>query len=163
MRALRRFFKSLTTFILVPTIILVAVILWSYSTGNKLQLPTLGNNESTSQQTATNFLLDATIQTEEVFISGDEESAGIRGYINITNADLAAMTHAQYYEFYQTVLKDSSYKWFSVICPDGTGLFIPDCADGAACFCKLDELGRQTEVHGYLLIQDDTCVYQEAE
>ena len=162
MKIINRFFKKLFTIILVPTIILVAVILWSYSTGNKLQLPTFGDNESISQ-TDTNFLLEASIQTEEVFISGDEESAGIRGYINITNADLAAMTQSQYYEFYQQVLKDSSYKWFSVICPDGTGLFIPDCADGAACFCRLDELGRQTEVHGYLLVQDNTCVYQEAE
>ena len=162
MKAINRFFKKLFTIILVPTIILVAVILWSYSTGNKLQLPSSGNNTITAPQTA-NFLLDAEIQTEEVFISGDEESAGIRGYINITNADLAAMTQSQYYEFYQQVLKDGSYKWFSVICPDGTGLFIPDCADGSACFCRLDNLGRQTEVHGYLIIQDDTCVYQESE
>ena len=162
MRALKKFFKSLTTFILIPTVILVAVILWSYSTGNKLRLPSFGNTETVTQP-FTNSLLEAEIQTEEVFISGDEESGGIRGYINITNEDLASMTQSQYYEFYEQVLKGSSYKWFSIICPDRTGLFIPDCSDGAACFCNLDELGRQTDVHGYLIIQDGTCVYQEAE
>ncbi len=162
MRALKKFFKTIITIILLPTIILVAVILWSYATGTHIKLPAFGS-EDVEMLTSGNFLLDAEVQTEEVFISGDEESAGIRGYINISNADIAAMTHAQYYEFYQNVLKDSSYKWFSVICPDGTGLFIPDCADGAACFCRMDELGRQTEVHGYLIIQDDSCVYQEAE
>ena len=67
------------------------------------------------------------------------------------------------FSFYETVLKDSDYLWFSVICPDGTGLFIPDCADGAACFCSLNDLGRQTEVYGYMLVRDGTCIYQEAE
>lgn len=162
MRALTKFFKTLITIILIPTIILIAVILWSYATGTKIKLPSLGSDNVTVQ-TSANFLLEADIQTEEIHIEGSDESKSIRGYINISNADLASMLPSEYYEFYDSVLKNSSYKWFSIVCPDGTGLYIPDCADGAASFCTLDELGRQTEVHGYLIVQGDTVVYQEAE
>ena len=145
-----------------PTVILIAIILWLYSTGKKIQLPAL-DSEETTIQTSDNFLLDAEIQTEEIYLTGDTDTTGVRGYINISNSDLASMLPSEYHEFYETVLKNSSYQWFSIICPDGTGLFIHDCADGAASFCTLDELGRQTEVHGYLLVQGDGVFYQEAQ
>lgn len=162
MRALKKFFKTLITIILLPTVILIAVILWSYSTGTKIKLPSFGSEE-TPIQTSGNFLLNAEIQTEEIYLTDDTNNIAVRGYINISNADLASMLPSEYYEFYETVLRDSTYRWFSIICPDGTGLFIPDCTDGAASFCTLDELGRQVDVHGYLLIQDGSCIYQEAE
>lgn len=162
MRTLKKFFKTLLTIILIPTIILIVVILWSYATGTNLKLPAFGSKE-TVVQTFGNFLLDADVQTEEIYIEGNSESTSVRGYINISNAELASMLPSEYYAFYENVLKDSTYQWFSIVCPDGTGLYIPDCANGAACFCKLDELGRMTEVHGYLIVQDGTVIYQEAE
>lgn len=161
MRVIKKFFKFILTIIILPTFILIGVILWSYATGNSLKLPILGSDRWAGQGSG-NFLLNAEIQTADVYLRDSGELSGERGYIEISKSDLATMTPSQYLEFYQNVLKDSSYQWFSVICPDGTGLFIPDCADGAACFCDLDALGRQTEVHGYLVIQDDSCIYQEA-
>lgn len=161
MRIIKKFFKFILTIIILPTLILIGVILWSYATGNSLKLPAFLSGES-SVTASDNFLLNAEIQTADVYLRDSGELSGERGYIEVSKADLASMTPSQYLEFYQNVLKDSSYQWFSVICPDGTGLFIPDCADGAACFCDLDGLGRQTEVHGYLVIQGETCIYQEA-
>lgn len=162
MRIIKKFFKILIAVILIPTFIIIGMILWSYITGNTLRLPALpfGNTANTASD---NFLLQASIQTEDVYGAGSGEALGQRGYIRISRAELAAMTPSQYLEFYEEVLQSSSYLWFSVICPDGTGLFIPDCKDGAACFCSLDELGRQTDIYGYLMIQDGGCIYQEAD
>lgn len=162
MRAIKKFFKFILALIILPTLILIGVILWSHSTGNNLKLPAFLSGDSAASQ-SDNFLLNAKIQTADVYRRDSDELLGERGYIEVSKADLAAMTPSQYLEFYQNTLKDSHYLWFSVICPDKTGLFIPDCADGAACFCDLDGLGRQTEVHGYMMIQGDTCIYQEAE
>lgn len=161
MKVLNKFFKTIIAIIMIPTIILIAIILWSYTTGNKIKLPSFGFNKET-EQTFYNFLTDAELHTEEIYLNGDPVNSGIRGYINISSQDLAAMTPSQYYDFYQEVLKDSTYIWFSIVCPDGTGLFIPDCADGAASFCTLDELGRPVNSYGYLIIQGDKCIYQEA-
>lgn len=162
MRIIKKFFKILIAAIIIPTLIIIGMILWSYITGNTLQLPVLpfGN---TSDSVSDNFLLQASIQTEEVYEAGAAEALGQRGYIRISRAELAAMTPSQYLEFYEEVLQNSSCLWFSVICPDGTGLFIPDCQDGAACFCSLDEMGRQTDIYGYLIIRDGSCIYQEAD
>lgn len=163
MRIIRKFFKILIAVILIPTFIIIGMILWSYITGNALRLPELPYGNVSDTKTDNNFLLQASIQTEEVYAAGSKEALGQRGYIRISRAELAAMTPSQYWEFYEKVLKGSSYLWFSVICPDGTGLFIPDCPDGAACFCSLDELGRQIDIYGYLMIQDGSCIYQEAD
>ena len=161
MRVIKKFFKTLVAIIIIPTLIIIGVILWSYMTGDTLKLSSLPFVNSADSED--NFLLNASIQTAEVYETGSETPLGVRGYIKVSRAELAAMTPSQYFSFYETVLKGSDYLWFSVICPDGTGLFIPDCADGAACFCSLNDLGRQTEVYGYMLVRDGTCIYQEAE
>ena len=161
MRVIKKFFKFILTIIILPTLLLIGVILWSYATGKSLKLPSFLSGDSTVQESE-NFLLNTEIQTADVYLREIGELLGERGYIEVAKDDLASMTPSQYLEFYQTALRDSHYQWFSVICPDGTGLFIPDCADGAACFCDLDGLGRQTSVHGYMIIQGDTCIYQEA-
>ncbi len=162
MNDIKRFFKKLSRLIIFFTIVLIGIILWSYITGTHLKFPAFTSSVS-ENSTQDNFLLDAVINTEELYISGSNEVQGLRGYINVSSSELSSMTPSQYYDFYETVLKNSSYQWFSIVCPDGTGLFIPDCADGAACFCTLDSLGRQTDIYGYLIIQNGTCVYQEAE
>ena len=161
MRVIKKFFKTLIAIIIIPTLIIIGVILWSYTTGESLRLPSLPFLKAVTSDD--NFLLNASIQTAEVYETGSETPLGVRGYIKVSRAELAAMTPSQYFSFYESVLKNSDYLWFSVICPDGTGLFIPDCADGAACFCSLNDLGRQTEVYGYMLVRDGTCIYQEAE
>jgi len=161
MRIIKKFFKLIITIIIVPTFIIIGIILWSHATGKNIQLPVFLQN-LTGESASNNFLLDARIQTADVYEKGSSVPVGIRGYIEVSNADLSAMTPSQYLEFYQTVLKGSEYKWFSVICPDNTGLFIPDCEDGAACFCSLNDLGRQAEIYGYLMIRDNTCIYEEA-
>ena len=165
MRAIRKFFKTLVMIIILPTILIIGMILWSYATGNTLRLPALsfGKSANSAASSDANFLLQAQIQTVEVYDANTKEWAGTRGYIQLSKKELAAMTPSQYLAFYETVLKNSDYLWFSVICPDGTGLFIPDCGDGTACYAALNDLGRQTEIYGYLLIQDGTCIYQEAE
>ena len=159
MRLLKRFFYILTALIIIPTFIFIGVIIWLYATGNKLRLPL------PEKSTVNDFLLDAPIRTEPVY-SGEnpennQEPAGIRGYIEISKSDLAAMTPSQYLSFYEQKLKDSDYLWFSFVCPDGSGLFIPDCADGSACFCSLRRNGRQESIYGYLIIKDGECIYQE--
>ena len=162
MKLIRKLFHILIALIMIPTLLFVGAILWSYSTGNSITLPSF----SGSRQEDTNFLLDAQIQSADVYTtqeSGEERTAvGIRGYIWLSKNDLSAMTPSQYLEFYQKSLKNSDYLWFSFICPDGTGLFIPNCSDGSACFCKLDEQGRQESIYGYLIVQGDRCFYQEA-
>lgn len=163
MKTIRKIFYILIAIILIPTFIFTGIILWSHTTGNFLKLPGIATVEKE------NFLLAAKIQTEEVYkaASPEEEAAttpeGVRGYITISKNELAAMTPSQYLEFYQNVLKGSDYLWFSVLCPDGTGLFIPDCADGSACFSSLDDLGRQIDIYGYMIVQGDSCIYQEAD
>lgn len=162
MRVIKKFFKLIIALIIIPTFIIIGIILWSHATGKSIQLPGFLQDQ-TSAPATDNFLLNSQIQTADVYEAGASTPLGVRGYIEISKADLASMTPSQYLSFYQNTLKGSEYLWFSVVCPDGTGLFIPDCDDGAACFCSLNDLGRQTEIYGYLIIQDNACVYQEVE
>ena len=161
MRAMKKAFHILTAIVVIPALLVIGVILWSYVTGNSLHL----SITSSEGQQQPNFLLNASVQTENVILPGDETRdpvTGVRGYIQVSAQNLKSMTPAQYMEFYNQVIKDSSYVWFTVVDSEGTGLFIPDCADGSACFCSLDELGRQQEIYGYMIVTGDTCVYKEA-
>lgn len=165
MKKIRKIFKLLVHFILIPAILIICVIVWSHITGNHLKLP----KEYVQTE---NFLLTTPVHTENVYLVSspeniDEETkkgALLRGYIRISKSDLNIMTSSQYLEFYNTVLKDSNYIWFSIICPDNTGLFIPNCQDGSACFCTLDSLGRQTtDIYGYMIVKNHQCYYEEVE
>lgn len=162
MRLIRKLFHLVIALIMIPTLLFVGAILWSYATGNSLTLPSF----SWEKQDDSTFLRDAPVETAEVYTSqesgGEAELAGTRGYIRISKKELSTMTPSQYLEFYQEKIKGGDYLWFSLVCPDGTGLFVPDCADGSACFCDLDNLGRQETIYGYLIVQGNRCFYQEA-
>lgn len=164
MKTFRKIFSVIIAIILIPTLLVIGAILWAYATGNTLKLPF-----GSPQQTSDNFLLNAEIHTVNVYADNSETDgeasapAGVRGYIQVSKMDLGNMTPSQYQEFYQNVLKDSDYLWFTVLCPDNTGLFIPDCQDGAACFCRLNSIGRQEQVYGYMILSGDTWIYKEAE
>lgn len=164
MKFIRKLFHILIALIMIPTLFFVGTILWSYATGNSITLPSFLNSSNSGQETA-DFLSDVQIQTADVYSaqeSGEDQApVGVRGYIQLSKSELSGMTPSQYLEFYKKNIKDSNYLWFSFICPDGTGLFIPNCADGSACFCKLNELGRQESIYGYLIVQGDRCFYQE--
>lgn len=162
MRAMKRIFHVLIAIIIIPALLVIGVILWSYVTGNSLKLSVTSPGDTKQQM---NFLLDARVQTENVILPGNETRdpmTGVRGYIQVSAQSLKSMTPSQYMEFYNQVLKNSSYVWFTVVDSEGNGLFIPDCADGSACFCSLDELGRQQEIYGYMIVTGDTCFYKEA-
>lgn len=153
MRPLKKLFRGIIAIILVPTFVLIGAILYSQVTGNRFLLPFNVSDASTFS--------NLSIQTEDVYDATGSEIIGERGFAFLSKEALSAMTPSEYYSFYETTLKDSTYLWFSLICEDGSGLFVPDCSDGSACFCSLDEMGRRETAFGYLYIEGDSCVYRE--
>lgn len=159
MKILRRIFYTLTAVILIPTLCLVGIILWSYTTGSTLRLPSFSFHTVRDEP---GFLEQAAVMTADVYDESGQNVIGRRAYITISKADLGRMTADQYLSFYQSVVRDSGYSWFSVLCGDGTGLFIPDCVNGSAQFGSLDEEGCIVSVYGYMTVTGDSCSYSEA-
>jgi len=155
MQTLKKIFKIVIAIILIPTFILIGIILWSNYTGSEVSVPWNGSTSS--------FLTNAAIHTEKIYDSTGETCLGRRGYIYISNDNLSSMTPSQYMGFYESKLKDSGYLWFSIICPDGTGLYVPDPKLGTACYCTMDSLGRVVQLRGYLLVEEGKCTYSAIE
>lgn len=155
MKFLSKIFNILVAIILIPTLILVGIILWSYKTDTKLQLPSFK-----TQNVKSNFLLEATVESIE--IPGQEGAEPLyRGYINVSKASLSIMSPSQYLAFAKKVVIGSDFQWFSVICEDGTGLYISDPSNGSASFGVLDSQGQILETYGNLTVTGNKCTYQE--
>jgi len=154
MRSLRKIFYRVVAIVVVPTILLVCFILWSHATGKTLAWPWAVESER-------DFLPNAKIYSAKVYDATGENYLGDRGYIKISAAELSSMTPTEYYNYYNNVLKSSNYLWFTFVCPDGTGLYIPNVADGGASYCTLDSMGRIVSPRGFIIVEGETCYYAE--
>lgn len=154
MHSARKLFYRVIAIIVVPTILLICFILYSHATGKNLSWPWAIKSD-------TNFLPDKKIYSVAVYDATGEVYLGDRGYIKVGTTELSTLTPTQYYDYYTNTLKNSSYLWFTFVCPDGTGLYIPDVSDGSACYCSLDTMGRVVSPRGFIMIEGETSYYAE--
>ena len=154
MRSVRKLFYRVVGIIIVPTILLVCFILYSHFSGKTLKWPWAVESEN-------DFLPNAKIYSAKVYDSTGEEYLGERGYIKVGPTELASLTPTQYYNYYNSVLKNTDYLWFTFVCPDGTGLYIPNVEDGGACYCTSDSMGRVVHPKGFIIVEGETCYYAE--
>lgn len=71
-----------------------------------------------------NPLTQAKVKTADVMNGFGTDKIGERAYIEISKEDLQNITQEDFKEFADTVVKDSGYNYFTVICNDGTGVFL---------------------------------------
>ncbi|GFI25244.1 hypothetical protein IMSAGC012_00351 [Lachnospiraceae bacterium] len=90
------------------------------------------------------------------------EKIGERAYIEIGKEDLQNVTQEDFKEFADTVVKDSGYNYFTVICDDGTGVFFGGSGIIIVSYGKLNDEGMLEETVGDILLQDNgEYIYEE--
>ena len=108
-----------------------------------------------------NPLLDCEIQTADVMNGSKTEVLGQRAYIEIEKDTLKSVTEKQFKEFADTVVDGSGYNWFSIICPDKTGLIFTGSNIAMATYGDLNDEGAVANLIGYaILSQDNTYKYE---
>lgn len=109
-----------------------------------------------------NPLTQAKVKTAEVMNGSGTEEIGERAYIEISKEDLQNVTQEDFKEFADTVVKDSGYNYFTVICDDGTGVFFGGSGIIIVSYGKLNDEGMLEETVGDILLQDNgEYIYEE--
>lgn len=118
---------------------------------SSLSRKTLSSTESTPSSNtddSSNPLLNAKISTAPVKSGDNSKTLGTYAYINIAKDVLKTVTLEQFTEFAQTVVDNSGYNWFSIICEDGTGICFSSCDIYYPSYGKLDTDGAITDGYG---------------
>lgn len=102
-----------------------------------------------------NPLTQAKVKTAEVMNGSGTEEIGERAYIEISKEDLQDVTQEDFKEFADTVVKDSGYNYFTVVCNDGTGVFFGGSGIIIVSYGKLNDEGMLEETVGDILLQDN--------
>lgn len=102
-----------------------------------------------------NLLMQASVKTAEVKNGFGTETIGERAYIKISKEDLKQTTQEDYKEFAETVVKDSGYNWFSIMCDDNTGVCFIGSMSYVAEYGKMNEEGGIDEVLGDILLREN--------
>ena len=109
-----------------------------------------------------NPLTQAKVKTADVMNGFGTDKIGERAYIEISKEDLQNVTQEDFKEFADTVVKDSGYNYFTVICNDGTGVFFGGSGIVIVSYGKLNDEGMLEETVGDILLQDNgEYIYEE--
>lgn len=114
---------------------------------------------SKSASDSSNPLLNAQVVTAPVKSGDNSKTLGTYAYISISKAILKAVTLEQFTEFAQTVVDNSGYNWFSIICEDGTGICFSGSDIYYPSYGKLDTDGAITDGYGDITWDFDTNSY----
>ncbi len=95
-----------------------------------------------------NVLMQAKVKKDKVMNGFGTEQIGERAYIEISKEDLRNVTQEDFEEFANSVVKDSGYNWFSIICDDGTGICFIGSMEHVAQYGKMNDEGAIEEVIG---------------
>ena len=110
-----------------------------------------------------NVLLDCKVKVADVKNGLGTDVIGQRAYIDILKSQLVAVSEDDYKEFVETVVKDSGYNWFSIMCEDGTGITFPGSMYFVGEYGKQDKDGSILEKFGTISIQEgETYLYEES-
>lgn len=111
-----------------------------------------------------NPLMNADVQVGDVMNGTKTEKIGEWAEIRISKEVLKKVTQEQYAEFCESVVKDSGYNWFTIICEDGTGIQFAGSVHTVATYGNLDNEGCITETIGTIMMGiDGIYTYTEAE
>lgn len=116
-----------------------------------------GLSESASD--SFNPLLNAQVVTAPVKSGDNSKTLGTYAYISISKDILKSVTLEQFTEFAQTVVDNSGYNWFSIICEDGTGICFSGSDIYYPSYGKLDTDGAITDGYGDITWDFDTNSY----
>lgn len=116
-----------------------------------------GLSESASD--SSNPLLNAQVVTAPVKSGDNSKTLGTYAYISISKDILKSVTLEQFTEFAQTVVDNSGYNWFSIICEDGTGICFSGSDIYYPSYGKLDTDGAITDGYGDITWDFDTNSY----
>ncbi len=109
-----------------------------------------------------NPLTQAKVKTADVMNGSGTDKIGERAYIEISKEDLQNVTQEDFKEFAETIVKDSGYNYFTVICNDGTGVFFGGSEIIIVSYGKLNDEGMLEEAAGDILLQDNgEYIYEE--
>lgn len=109
-----------------------------------------------------NILMDCKVKVADVKNGFGTDVIGQRAYIDILKSQLVTVSADDYKEFVETVVKDSGYNWFSIMCEDGTGITFPGSMYFVGEYGKQDKDGSISEKYGTISIQEDeTYLYEE--
>lgn len=114
---------------------------------------------SKSASDSSNPLLNAQVVTAPVKSGDNSKTLGTYAYISISKAILKAVTLEQFTEFAQTVVDNSGYNWFSIICEDGTGICFSGSDIYYPSYGKLDTDGAITDGYGDITWDFNTNSY----
>jgi hypothetical protein len=105
-------------------------------------------------------LKNATVFTADVYSGTGAEIVGQRAYVILPKDALLELTADGFTQFVNTVVKDSGYNWFSIICDDGTGINFSGSIYSFATYGELDSEGGITSPIGYITLSENGYVYE---
>lgn len=115
------------------------------------------NNVETT--TSANVLMTSELKVVDVMNGFGDTVLGQRAYIEITDAELTALTLEDFQEFANDIVKDSGYRCVTIITDSGKAIFFPASSIIIAEYGKIGEEGLLSEVLGFIQLQDDGSTY----
>lgn len=112
------------------------------------------NNSSTSSP-----LKDAEISTAPVKSGYGSTALGNYAFISVPKNILKTVTMEQFTDFANTIVKDSGYNWFSIMCDDGTGIQWAASLPQFATYGKIDSDKCVIETYGDITWDYDKETY----
>ena len=126
---------------------------------NRNMLSAEDNSSVQSDADSSNPLLNAQVVTATVKSGDNSKTLGTYAYISIAKDILKTVTLEQFTEFAQTVVDNSGYNWFSIICEDGTGICFSGSDIYYPSYGKLDTDGAITDGYGDITWDFNTNSY----
>lgn len=119
--------------------------------------------QSSDSNSADSRLQNATLFKADVYNGTGSEAIGQRAYIVLPKSALLEITAEGYAQFVNSVVKDSGYNWFTIVCDDGTGINFAGSLSSFATYGEIDSEGSITNPIGYISLTEDGYVYESIE
>lgn len=119
-------------------------------------------SESTSDKNtgdSTSPLMAAEISTAPVKSGDGSTTLGNYAFISVPKNILKTVTMEQFTDFANTIVKDSGYNWFSIMCDDGTGIQWAASLPQFATYGKIDSDKCVIETYGDITWDYDKETY----
>lgn len=100
-------------------------------------------------------LLDCKVEKAEV-TDGRGLFAGVRGFIHISKENLGKVTKEEYTEFVTGTVETGSYRWFTILCGDGTG--IQFVRPGRAVYGRVNGEGVVTDIACFITLDGEGSI-----
>lgn len=118
-----------------------------------------GLSNTTPSSNTTNVLMATKVKTVDVMNGLGDTVLGQRAYVEISDKDFTSLTLDDFQEFANNVVKDSGYRYVTIISDSGKAIFFPGSDIHIIQYGNIGEDGLLSETLGDIILQDDGSTY----